>query len=104
MVLQHCGTKRLYRSLLLHSYHPLLKPLIAKFVRFCGDCQKHKHSDHGYGEMLPCGAIFAPFYEVAVDLIGPWNITITGEVHILSVFTMIATDTNFVTLITGVFE
>jgi transposase InsO family protein len=99
VVLQHCGAERSYRSLLLHFYHPQLKPFIANFVRFCDDCQKHKHSGRGYGEMPPREAIFAPFYEVAVDLIGPWKITINGEVHVLSALTMIDTATNLTELV-----
>ena len=71
VVLQHCGTERLYRSLFLRFYHPRLKPFVEDFVHSCSDYQKHKLVGRGYGEMPPREAMYAPFYEVAVNLIGP---------------------------------
>jgi transposase InsO family protein len=98
-ILNHPGAERLYRSLLLHFYHPQLKPRVEHHVQFCIDCQRFKRAGRGYGEMPPREALFQPFHEVAVDLIGPWAIQVGNESYSISALTIIDTVTTMAELI-----
>jgi O-glycosyl hydrolase len=98
-ILNHPGAERLYRSLLLHFYHPQLKARVKHHVQFCIDCQRFKRTGRGYGEMPPRKALFQPFHEVAVDLIGPWAIQVGNESYSISALTIIDTVTTMAELI-----
>ena len=52
----------------------------------------------GYGQLAPREARFQPWYEVAIDTIGPWEIEINGGVHKFYALTMIDTVTNLTEL------
>ena len=63
------------------------------------DCQKHKLDDRGYG-LLPEQEIRSePSEEVAVDLIGPWNINIRGKPYKFKALTSIDTVTALVEIV-----
>jgi hypothetical protein len=53
----------------------------------------------GYGQLPPREALLAPWDEVAVDLIGPWKITINGQELIFNALTCIDPVTNLSELI-----
>ena len=62
----------------------------------CSDCQKHKLSGKGYGLLPEREVRSEPFEEVAVDLIGPWKVTVRGKSYEFNALTSIDTVTNLV--------
>jgi hypothetical protein len=59
-----------------HYHHPKLCYHIDK-LKF-KDCQKYKFAGRGYG-LLPKQEVWiAPWEEVAINLIGPWNVKVNG--------------------------
>lgn len=79
VTLSHAGITRLYDSITTHFYHPKLKQGITEFVSHCNACQRFKLPGAAYGELPPRDVLLQPFTEVAVDLIGPWAITLNGQ-------------------------
>ncbi len=73
-VMGHPSEKRLRETLNQHYYHPKLCYHIDKFK--CKDCQKHKLAGRGYGLLSKQELRIAPWEEVAINLIGPWKVTI----------------------------
>ena len=65
----------------------------------CADCQKHKLSGKGYGLLPEQEVRCEPFEEVAVDLIGPWNITVRNKSYKFNALTSIDTVTNLVEIV-----
>jgi len=98
-VLSHTGIENLKRSLNLVFYHPLLNQAVEAHVKNCSVCQFHKLQNQGYGELPPRQALAQPWYEVAVDTIGPWPVTIDGVEHKLYAVTIIDTVTNLTELV-----
>ena len=80
-------------------YHPQLKDAVDELVHRCSDCQRHKLQGRGYGHLPPREALFQPFYELAVDLIGPWTVTIQGTRYEFHAATMIDTVTGLTELV-----
>lgn len=78
-VSSHTGMHRLYDTISTHFYHPRLQDAINRHVRTCRACQQYKNQGRGYGELPPREALAAPWYEVAVDLVGPWSIHVQGQ-------------------------
>jgi hypothetical protein len=63
------------------------------------NCQKHKLAGPGYG-LLPKQEVWiAPWYEVAVNLIGPWKVKVNGQQVELNALTCIDTASNLAKLI-----
>ena len=78
-------------------YHPQLCEKIDTYVQSCKTCQNHKLLDHGYGHLAPREAVLAPWYAVAIDTIGPWDIELANrENRKFYALTMIDTVTNLV--------
>ena len=76
----HSGIHRLYDTISTHFHHPRLHDTVHKLVRECATCQLHKQQQpRGYGELPPQEALAAPWYEVAVDTVGPWSIDVQGQ-------------------------
>ena len=71
---------------------------IEKWCRECPTCQQYKLVGLGYGHLAPREARVQPWYEIAVDTIGPWEILIDGETHKFYALTIIDTVTNLVEL------
>ena len=65
----------------------------------CEHCQKHKLSGRGYGLLPEREMRVAPWTEVAVDLIGPWKVKVSGCVVEFNALTCIDTASNLVELI-----
>ena len=97
MVTGHPGEKRLRMSLQVKYYHPELRAEIDKFR--CADCQKHKLEGRGYGLLPERKVQCEPFEEVAVDLIGPWNVTVRGRPYKFKALTIIDTVTALVEIV-----
>ena len=95
-ILSHIGMTRLYNTISVHFYHPSLKRRIEVIIQSCDICQRTKLSGLGYGQFPPRDALVAPWFEVAVDLIGPRNVTISSRVFTFHALTCIDTVTNLV--------
>ena len=67
---------RLYNTISIHFYHQSLKNRIETFIQSCDTCQHKKSKGIGYGHLPPQDALIAPWFKVAVDLIGPCKVTI----------------------------
>ena len=87
--LNHVGGTRLHNTIASTFYHPNLLPLVKQFVQRCSVCQQHKLPGIGYGQLPERDAKVQPFHEVAVDLIGPWKVTIGGQDHVFRALTSI---------------
>lgn len=95
-VLNHPGMNRLHATINTHFYNPQLRKRCEHVAGTCDSCQKYKLPGRGYGEAPPRQAQVAPWYEVAVDLIGPWKISAPGleEELVFHALTTIDTVTN----------
>lgn len=78
-VLGHIGIVRLHQTIATHFVHPYLKVRIENIVKSCDKCLRMKLPGAGYGELPPREATLVPWYEVAVDLIGPWTLLVHGQ-------------------------
>ena len=97
-VLLHPGVSRQYQSMKLHFYFPNMQQKIENYIRGCEDCVKFKEPHVEYGEVPPREAHYQPFYELAVDSIGPWKIQINGEEYVLNAISIIDTASTLVEL------
>jgi len=78
-VLGHAGQNRLFETMNRLLYHPQLRHRCYQHVQSCRICQQYKHSGRGFGLLPPREALAAPFHDIAVDLIGPWAITVNNQ-------------------------
>jgi hypothetical protein len=82
-------------ELLRQQYHnPALRQHIEQLK--CSDCQKYKILGHGYGLLPEREVRIAPWEEVAIDLIGPWEIKDNGQQVEFNALTCIDTASNLV--------
>ena len=95
LMLNHVAMPRLYHTIRLNLYHPQLYDQCAQTVNNC-QCRLSRLPGKGYGKLPEKQVHMNPFYSVAVDLIGPWNITINGIEYSFHALTMIDPDTNFI--------
>ena len=100
-VLNHPGMNILESTLSVHFYNPRLRRECERVARTCDSCQRHKNPGRGYGETPPQLAHVAPWHEVAVNLIGPWKVELTGHDEPLAfhALTSINTVTNLAEII-----
>lgn len=96
-VLGHCGVNRLYDGVRAHFYFPNLKDRCAQLN--CDTCQRNKALGAGFGELPSRNAPLLPWNEVAVDLIGPWRMSVQGVDVEFNALTCIDPVTNLVELI-----
>ena len=95
--IEHPGQKRLYETLSARYHNPHLRSKCDKYV--CTECQKHKADGKGWG-LLPEREVTAePFTDVAVDLVGPWKITVGSKTIEFNALTCIDMTTNLVELV-----
>ena len=91
--LGHCGTEKLYDTILnrFYYYPKGLYRICKEFV--CPiDCEKSKSScgNKEYGHLAPRHAKIVPWDEVQVDFVGPWTITSNdGAEFVFSVLTCV---------------
>jgi transposase InsO family protein len=99
LALGHCGITRLADTLRMHFHHSRLQASCEEEVKTCDTCQRYKSVGRGYGETAGREAPLVPWQDVAVDLIGPWTLTI-GENNLkFSALTMIDLVTNLVEIV-----
>ena len=72
----HPGHDRLEWTLGARYHYVGMRREIEAFV--CDTCQRYKNAGPGYGHLPPRDPFTAPWYEVAVDSIGPWYIEVGG--------------------------
>ena len=65
----------------------------------CSDSQEHKLSGKGYGLLPERESRSEPCEEVAVNLIGPWKVTVRGKNYEFNALTSIDTITNLVEIV-----
>ena len=65
----------------------------------CNTCQHTKLPGIGHGHLPPQDALIAPWYEVAIDLIGPWQLTIGSQILSFQALACIDTVTNLAEVI-----
>jgi len=99
LALGHAGQARLFDTMALHLYNPTMRNRIEHIVSRCDTCQRSKQPMRGHGETAPREAITHPWREVAVDLIGPWQVNIGGYEVPFTALTIIDTATNLVELV-----
>ena len=97
LVLGHAGRKRMYAAITKMFFHPHINAAVNNLT--CSVCQHYKHAGAGYGKLPPKEAIFMPWEEVHVDLIGPWRVKINGKELEFNALTCIDPVTNLVELI-----
>lgn len=96
-VLGHCGSRRLYDTINARFHIPKLREKCESIV--CEECQRNKQIGPGYGDLPNREASLMPWNEVAVDLIGPWNLNVNGRKIEFIALTCIDPVTNIVELI-----
>jgi hypothetical protein len=79
VTLNHIGMTRLCETIATHFHHPRLKARVKQRVANCDACQRNKAIGPGHGELPERDAQLLPWNKVAVDLIGPWKISIDGQ-------------------------
>lgn len=97
--LSHLGAKRLSETMSMVFYHPQLRSRIEAVLRPCRQCQQYKNVLRGHGHTAPREAGLLPWSQVAVDLIGPWTLEISGESRTFYALTIIDMVTNLVELV-----
>lgn len=91
LALSHVGMNRLYDTLSLHFYNRHMRNKVEDLVARCDTCQRQKLVGRGHGHLPPREAELAPWREVAVDCIGPWQLRV-GQ-HIIEFKALTITDT-----------
>ena len=86
-ILGHPGENRLRATVQARYHHPEMRRFCKDFA--CDACQRHKLDGPGYGLLPERDVDAVPFNEVAVDLIGPWKITVQGQEVVFNVLTSI---------------
>ena len=95
-VLGHPGERRLMDTMKQRYHHPQLRRHIDNLN--CQDFQKYKMTNREYGLLPEREVRMAPWEEVAVDMIGPWDIKVNGRIVQFKALTCIDTVTNLVEL------
>ena len=95
LALNHIGITRLRDTIALHFYHPHLQPNVERVVHPCDSCQRYKVPGWWHGHLAARTAGITPWQEVAVDLIGPWSVSVHGQDLKLNALTSIDTVTNY---------
>jgi len=98
----HSGQTRLYAMIDARYHYPGLRKEIADLN--CDICQRYKDTGPRYGHLPPRDQVLAPWYELAVDSIGPWYIDVGGTrsqagIYEFRALTCIDTVTNLTELI-----
>ena len=77
--LQHIGEENLYQTISKNFYHPNLRSEVRLRVQNCEVCQRNKQQGRGYGHLAPREALVAPWFELAIDTIGPWELKVANN-------------------------
>ena len=83
----------------MHFFHPRLQDTCEKEVRKCDPCQRLKNVGRGHGETASREAPLLPWQDVAVDLIGPWKVSIGHKELKFTALTIVDMVTNLVEVV-----
>ena len=97
--LSHIGTSRLTDTMSMTFYHPKLRDTVEAVLKPCDECQRFKNVQRGHGHTAPREARLLPWSDIAVDLIGPWKLTIGNRTVEFRALTIIDLVTNLVELV-----
>jgi transposase InsO family protein len=98
LLLGHPGSTRLYDTITARFHHPGLSTLCQQYQ--CPDnCTMYKNQGQQYGYLAPRQAYLMPWEAVAVDLIGPWRITINNRELEFKALTIIDPVSNLLEII-----
>ena len=98
MILGHPGVTRLYDTIRARFYAERLSVHSRDYI-FPDNCSWFKQQGRGYGKLPPRHAALAPWNEVCIDLIGPWEIVVNGNICEFRALTCTDQVTNIVELI-----
>jgi hypothetical protein len=83
----------------LHFYHRNLKKTIEDFISRCDTCQRLKLVGRGHGHFAPREAELMPWRQIAVDLVGPWTLSVGQQEITFTALTIIDMVTNLVEVV-----
>ena len=88
----HLGTNKTYQSLLQNFWWKTMKKDIKRYTNYCDQCQRKNliHAKHK-APIQKVDKIVAPFYKVAIDIIGPMTTTRTTKSRFALVLIDLAT-------------
>jgi hypothetical protein len=94
------GTAGLCQTLRTHFWIRQLKEHVDQVVLSCNSCQCNKNPGPGQGHLPPRQDVALPWEEVAVDLMGPWKVTVpdTGTIEFFALM-MIDTTTTLAKIV-----
>ena len=99
LALGHSGTTRLADTLRMHFHNPRLQQACETEVKKCDTCQRHKNVGRGHGATASRDAPLLPWQEIAIDLIGPWMLSLGNQKIKFSALTIIDVVTNLVEVV-----
>jgi hypothetical protein len=82
MVSSRFGTLRclpISSTLRIHFHHSESQQVCEDEVKKCDPCQRYKHVRRGHGAPSSKEAPLLPWQDFAVDLIGPWTLSIGDQ-------------------------
>jgi transposase InsO family protein len=88
------GMERLKETINSHFHHPRLREAVRRHIQNCEPCQRFKRGNRQYGQLPPREAPYAPWSEIHVDLVGPWDVTVNGITLYFNALTIIDPVTN----------
>jgi hypothetical protein len=97
--LGHIEVSRLAATLRMHFCHPRLQEVCEREIKRCNPCQRHKNVGRGHGETDTCEASLLPWQDLAVDVIGPWTLSIGNKKLKFRTLTIIDMVTNLVEIV-----
>jgi len=95
LALAHAGMNKVNQTMTTHFWSSNLMKQIKQYIQNCEICQKSKLPGKSYGHLAPRQAQLVPWQEIAVDLIGPWEMEMNDYTLSFRALTIIDTVTNF---------
>ena len=90
------GMDRLEALIRRNFWHPRIRENVREIISNCQICPQVRLAAKPYGELAPRDAPIAPWSEVHVDFIGPWNIKINDITLEFNALTCIDPVTNLI--------
>lgn len=99
LVMGHLGANRLRDTINTFMAHPQLSQACAQLTRDCDICQRAKIAHRNYGHLSPREVRGNRWADIAVDLIGPWAVSVLGTELRFRALTIIDQVTNYCEII-----
>jgi hypothetical protein len=81
-LLMHPGCTHMLQTMNKHFTFPKMQSTIEQFVKKCDTCQRTKLSVPHDGLLPLKDPELDPWYQVQVDLIGPWKVDLGSNLHV----------------------